>query len=174
VLTGRETATQPRRSRVISTKPPAIHSGQSGTAIPETASVDALSAVKVAGQQPAAVAGPLVVLVGAPGSGKSTWARRHFPKDQIVSLDEIRRVVSGDPNNQDATHWAVQARNALVQGRMRFGLPTVVDATNADPEQRAEIAGMRFTHPRSAAGRWLPAIAIIFDTPLDECLARNA
>jgi predicted kinase len=122
-----------------------------------------------------AVAGPLVVLVGPPGSGKSTWARRHFPKDQIVSLDGLRRVVSGDPNNQEATPWAVQARNALVRGRIRFGLPTVVDATNADPAQRAEVAKMQFMYQRPVGdGRRLPAIAVIFDTPLDECLARNA
>jgi predicted kinase len=119
------------------------------------------------------LAGPLVVLVGPPGSGKSTWARRHFPRSQIISLDEMRRVVSGDPNNQEATPWAVQARDALVGGRMRFGLPTVVDATNADRAQRAKVAEMQFLYHRSAGTR-LPAIAVIFDTPLDECLTRNA
>jgi predicted kinase len=114
-------------------------------------------------------AGPLVVLVGPPGSGKSTWARKHFSRDQIISSDHLRRVVSGDEGNQEATGWAMSARNTLVKGRIYFGLLTVVDSTSCRAEHRDELAAMRFTSRCD-----MPTVAVIFDTPLEECLRRNA
>ena len=43
----------------------------------------------------------LVVLMGASGSGKSTFARTHFKPTEIVSSDVCRGIVSDDENNQD-------------------------------------------------------------------------
>lgn len=88
--------------------------------------------------------GPLYVLAGPPGSGKSTWARANFRPDQVVSSDALRKTISGDPNNQDATPYAIRARNAIVEGRVRLGLTTVVDSTNCVAEHRAELGKMSF------------------------------
>lgn len=114
-----------------------------------------------------AYGGPLLFLIGAPGSGKSTWARRHFPRKAIVSLDGCRELVSGDAGNQAATEAAVTVRDAIVMGRLRFGRPTVVDATNTQHEHRAGLAS-------SGYGHGCPPIAVLFDTPLDVCIERNA
>ncbi len=45
----------------------------------------------------------LLVLVGASGSGKSTFARRHFKPTEILSSDFCRGLVSDDANDQAAT-----------------------------------------------------------------------
>jgi len=44
----------------------------------------------------------LVVLIGAAGAGKSTFAERHFARDEVLSSDRFRRIVSGDEANQAA------------------------------------------------------------------------
>jgi predicted kinase len=111
--------------------------------------------------------GLLVLLAGAPGAGKSTFARRNFPRDSIVNLDRLRGWVSGDPGNQEATPWAVQAMEAVVHGRLYFRLTTVLDATNADQGRREEWG-------RHAAGFGCDMAVVILDTPLEKCLAQNA
>lgn len=111
--------------------------------------------------------GLLVLLVGAPGSGKSTWALRHFPREQVVSSDELRAAVCGDPNDQAATPYAVRLLHTFVAARLHFGQTTVVDATNGEPEHRATLL-------RLAELSRTPAVAVVFDVPLVECLRRNA
>lgn len=113
------------------------------------------------------VPAPYLLLVGAPGCGKSTWARRHFRRrGEVVSLDELRGRAGGDPGNQEATRYAVTAMHAIVAGRIRFDLTTVVDATNAEPEHRDPLLTMAY-------GWCRPVVGIVFDTPLEVCLARN-
>ena len=48
----------------------------------------------------------LVALVGASGSGKSTFAARHFLPTETVSSDACRGLVADDPNDQSATEPA--------------------------------------------------------------------
>jgi energy-coupling factor transporter ATP-binding protein EcfA2 len=44
-----------------------------------------------------------VVLIGVSGSGKSTFARKHFKPTEILSSDNCRALVSDDENSQAAT-----------------------------------------------------------------------
>lgn len=110
--------------------------------------------------------GLLVLMAGAPGAGKTTFASQNFPRDSIVSLDHLRGWVSGDRGNQQATPWAFQAMEAVLNGRLRFRLTTVLDATNADQGRREEWS-------RRAAGFGCDMAVVILDTPLETCLARN-
>ncbi|TMB65167.1 MAG: phosphatase, partial [Chloroflexi bacterium] len=48
----------------------------------------------------------LVLLIGASGSGKSTFASRHFDADAVVSSDRLRGLVAGDESDQRATDAA--------------------------------------------------------------------
>ncbi|HVM30908.1 MAG TPA: AAA family ATPase [Candidatus Limnocylindrales bacterium] len=108
----------------------------------------------------------LVLLVGPSGGGKSTFARRSFPAGTVLSSDELRGILSGDPNDQGASAEAFQVLAMLINGRLRRGLLTVVDATNLRPESRRRW--------RSMARRYgLPAVAICFDLSLEDYVAFN-
>ena len=108
-------------------------------------------------------AGALVVFIGAAAAGKSTFADSHFVADCVVSSDHLRAELTGAPSD-DVVFTELHRR---VQGRLAGGLLTVVDATNTDWMWRAQLL--------EDAGRYgRAAIAIVFNLPLDVCLARNA
>jgi len=109
----------------------------------------------------------LVVMIGEPGSGKSTFVRDRFLPTQIVNLDTLRGIVSDNPGNQDATAEAVCLQNQILAARCRRRLLTVVDATNV----RADVREGLLKH----AGRHrLFTVAVVLDVPLQTCLDRNA
>lgn len=72
----------------------------------------------------------LVVLVGASGSGKSTFARRHFRPTEIISSDFCRGLVADDENDQSASRDAFDVLHYIAGKRLAAGRLTVVDATN--------------------------------------------
>ena len=109
----------------------------------------------------------LVLLIGASGSGKSTFAARHFATDAVVSSDRWRGLLSGDEGDQLATQSAFDRLHEWLDARLPAGTLAVVDATNSDWMRRAALIGQAARHGR-------PAIGIAFDLPLDLCLQRNA
>jgi predicted kinase len=108
----------------------------------------------------------LVLLIGASGSGKSTFALRHFDPDSIVSSDHLRGEVAGDEADQQATDVAFGRLHEWLDARLAAGAMAVVDATNVEWMRRTELVGY-------ARQRGRPAIAIVLDLPLELCLARN-
>jgi polynucleotide kinase-phosphatase len=108
----------------------------------------------------------LVVLIGASGCGKSTFARTHFKTFEILSSDFCRGLVSNDENDQSATKDAFEALHFLAAKRLARGLLTVVDATNVQAEARKPLVEL--------ARRYhvLP-VAIVLDLPERVCEARN-
>jgi polynucleotide kinase-phosphatase len=109
----------------------------------------------------------LVVLIGTTGSGKSTFARRHFKPTQIVSSDACRGVVSDDENDQSATAEAFALAHHIAGVRLRRGLLTVVDATSVQPKAREALVKIAREHDV------LP-VAIVLDLPESVCRERNA
>lgn len=109
----------------------------------------------------------LVLLVGASGAGKTTFAARHFPAECVLSSDALRAAVSGDPADQRATRPAFARLHRMAGSRLAAGRLTVVDATNV--RQGARAALLRIAR---SAGR--PTIALVFDLPDEIALARNA
>jgi protein phosphatase len=109
----------------------------------------------------------LVVLIGAAGSGKSTFAARHFAEDEILSSDRFRELVSGDEADQGATRAAFGRLHRELTRRLAGGMLTVVDATSLEPYSRRALLVRA-----SAAG--IPATAIVLDLPAATVLARNA
>jgi protein phosphatase len=109
----------------------------------------------------------LVVLVGASGSGKSTFGRAHFRPTEVVSSDFCRGLVADDENDQSATPQAFQLLQYIVGMRLAAGRLTVVDATNVQPDARKQLVAVAREHDV------LP-VAIVLDVPEDVCLQRNA
>ena len=108
----------------------------------------------------------LVVLLGAAGSGKSTFAARHFAPDEVLSSDRFRALVAGDAADQRATRPAFAALHRALRQRLAAGRLTVVDATSVTPRARDALL-------RDAAAAGVPAVAIALDLPRNEVLARN-
>jgi len=79
----------------------------------------------------------LVLLVGAAGSGKSTWAAAHYRDVEVVSADALRAVVGSGTADLDASADAFRLLDQIVEGRTRRGLTVVVDTLGLDPERRA-------------------------------------
>jgi protein phosphatase len=109
----------------------------------------------------------LVVLLGASGSGKSTFARRHFPPTAVLSSDAFRGLVADDENDQSATGAAFEALQFVAGKRLDAGRVTVVDATSVRREDRAPLVAL-------ARERHVLPVAIVLDLPESVCLERNA
>src|SRR3712207_8730442 len=84
----------------------------------------------------------LVVLIGASGSGKSTFARQHFKPTEVLSSDFCRGLVSDDENNQAATGDAFEVLHFIAAKRLARGLLTVVDATNVQADARKPLIAL--------------------------------
>jgi predicted kinase len=109
----------------------------------------------------------LVVLVGAAGAGKSTFAARHFAPDEVLSSDAYRRIVSGDEANQAATKAAFVVLHDALERRLANGRTAVVDATSIEPAARRALLAR-------AAASGIPASAFVLDLPAATVIARNA
>jgi protein phosphatase len=109
----------------------------------------------------------LVLLVGAAGSGKSTFAARHFTADEILSSDAYREAIAGDPSDQSRNRVVFEALHRDVEHRLVEGRTTLVDATNVERNARRALLRLA-TH----ADR--PAVAIVLDVPLAVAQDRNA
>ena len=109
----------------------------------------------------------LVCLVGASGAGKSTFARAHFGRFEVLSSDFCRGLVSDDENDQSATAAAFDVLHHIAGRRLDAGRLTVVDATNVQPEARRALVALARAHDV------LP-VAVVLDLPERVCLQRNA
>ena len=109
----------------------------------------------------------LVVLIGASGAGKSSFARQHFLPTEILSSDFCRGLVSDDENDQAATTDAFDVLHFIAAKRLAAGKLTVVDATNVQPEARKPLIALAREY------HCLP-VALVLDLPERVCLDRNA
>ncbi len=108
----------------------------------------------------------LVVLIGVSGSGKSSFAKKHFKRTEILSSDECRALVSDDENSQTATNDAFEVLYYIAGKRLKSGLLTVIDATNVQKESRKGLIDLARTY------HCLP-VAIVLDLPEEICVERN-
>ena len=109
--------------------------------------------------------GQIILAVGLPGSGKSTYfARRGI---QPLSSDLLRLLLLDDETDQSAQPGIFRALRHLLELRLRLGRPrNYVDATNLTPKERRPYF-------RLAARYGYEVRAIFFDVPADLCRRRN-
>lgn len=108
----------------------------------------------------------LVILVGASGSGKSSFARKHFKDTEVISSDYCRSLVSDDENDQSCSSLAFEVLRQIASARLKLGKLTVIDATNVKPEDRKQWVKLARDH-------YVLPIAIVLDLPWQACHERN-
>lgn len=108
----------------------------------------------------------LILMVGASGSGKSSFAQEHFLKHEVVSSDICRGIVSNDESSLEATTDAFALLHNIVSIRLKRGLLTVIDATNVQPYARKQLIALAREHH-------VLSVAIVLNLSLDVCEARN-
>lgn len=108
----------------------------------------------------------LIVLVGASGSGKSTFAKKFFKETEIVSSDVCRGIVSDDENDQTATVEAFELLRFIAAKRLSLGRLTVIDATNVQADSRKPLLHLAREY------HCLPVV-IVLDMPEKLCQQRN-
>ncbi|PRZ14756.1 polynucleotide 3'-phosphatase /polynucleotide 5'-hydroxyl-kinase /polynucleotide 2',3'-cyclic phosphate phosphodiesterase [Laceyella sediminis] len=84
----------------------------------------------------------LVVLIGASGSGKSTFARRVFKETEVLSSDFFRAMVSDDEGDQSASSAAFELLHQVAAKRLERKRLTVIDATNVHADGRKELIAL--------------------------------
>ena len=109
----------------------------------------------------------LVTLIGASGSGKSSFARRHFRPTEVLSSDFCRGLVADDENDQTASNDAFDVLHYIARKRLGRGQLTVIDATNVEEATRKQLVAIAREY------HVLP-VAIVLNVPERVCHDRNA
>jgi protein phosphatase len=110
--------------------------------------------------------GAIVVTVGSAGSGKTTWARRNFPNEHVLSLDDCRRMLVGSETAYDVTNEAFEILLLALEGRARRRITTLVDGTFVHAEARARVLEV-------AKAFGCPTVAVCFRIPAELAQFRN-
>jgi len=107
----------------------------------------------------------VVVLVGLPASGKSTWVAAQG--GVAISSDELRRWLTDDATDQSIHPLVFRLMRDFVRLRIELGAPvTYVDATNLTRKHRRPFL-------KIAQHMGCRCEAVFFDVPIEECLRRN-
>jgi predicted kinase len=107
----------------------------------------------------------IVILVGLPGSGKSTWAGKQGVKP--LSSDAVRALLLDDETAQNAQARVFATLRYLLLERLKLERPlTIVDATHLQPWERKPYFQLAREYGASIE-------AVFFDTPASECKRRN-
>lgn len=109
----------------------------------------------------------VVLLIGAAGAGKSTFARRSFPAEAVISSDAFRESILGDVADQTANSRVFAAVHRAVDARLAARRLAVIDATNLASAGRHAIR-------ERAVRAGVPVVAIVLAPPADVVHRQNA
>jgi len=149
---------------MVPADPTPVQAGD-GEELPEAAAVPAAPAAAIA-QRPRASKGTVVLAIGLPGSGKSSWFKRHNLSP--LSSDLIRALLFDDPTEQRFQDLVFSNLRSMLRARLVARRPlNYVDATNLTPHDRASWIKL-------AKDFGYEVQAVYFDVPLEVCLERNS
>jgi predicted kinase len=132
---------------------------------PETPSVPAPEA-QAAERSPQAPKGYVVLAIGLPGSGKTTWMRRRGVTP--LSSDLLRNILFDDVEEQRYQGLVFSTLRSLLRARLIARMPwNYVDATNLSIHERRQWIKM-------AKSFGYEVQAVFFDVSLEVCLERNS
>ena len=123
------------------------------------------SAQQPAPQEKRAPRGVVVLAIGLPGSGKTTWFKRRGVTP--LSSDLLRTILFDDITEQRYQGLVFSTLRSLLRARLIAKMPwNYVDATNLSPHERRQWIKMSRSFGYEVQ-------ALFFDVPLDVCLDRN-
>ena len=110
--------------------------------------------------------GYVVLTIGLPGSGKTTWYKRRGVTP--LSSDLLRSILFDDITEQRYQGLVFSTLRSLLRARLIAKMPwNYVDATNLSAHERRQWIKM-------AKSFGYEVQAVFFDVPLDVCLERNS
>lgn len=111
----------------------------------------------------------LIVMSGIPGSGKSTFAAKLARKEGalVVSMDNIRKQLYGDASINDEPGKVFGLMVHRAKKALRKGQSVVIDCTSVTKRDRTKYL-------RILKGRFDFSECVFMDTPIEECIRRNA
>lgn len=110
-----------------------------------------------------------IMLVGLPGSGKTTYAKQHLEKNENIvhiSSDAIREEIYGDESVQNDPNRVFRLMQERTLENLEKGISVIYDATNIKRKNRASILDKIPDNVRKQ-------IYVVW-APLEECIARDA
>jgi len=132
---------------------------------PESPSVPPAEA-EAAERSPQAPKGYVVLAIGMPGSGKTTWFRRRGVTP--LSSDLLRNILFDDVEEQRYQGLVFSTLRSLLRARLIARMPwNYVDATNLSIHERRQWIKMSKSFGYEVQ-------AVFFDVPLEVCLERNS
>ncbi|MGA9709252.1 MAG: AAA family ATPase, partial [Candidatus Sulfotelmatobacter sp.] len=132
-------------------------------ATPSVTAAPRVPSVPAAPQRPPK--GVVVLAIGLPGSGKSSWFKRHnvIP----LSSDMVRSLLFDDVREQRFQDLVFSNLRSMLKARLIAKRPmNYVDATNLTPQERQHWIKL-------AKDYQYEVHAVFFDVPLDVCLERH-
>jgi predicted kinase len=121
---------------------------------------------EAADRSPQAPKGYVVLAIGLPGSGKTTWFRRRGVTP--LSSDLLRNILFDDVEEQRYQGLVFSTLRSLLRARLIARMPwNYVDATNLSVHERRQWIKM-------AKSFGYEVHAVFFDVPLEVCLQRNS
>jgi predicted kinase len=109
--------------------------------------------------------GVVVLAIGLPGSGKSSWFKRH--KITPLSSDLLRALLFDDPTEQRFQDLIFSNLRSMLKARLIARRPmNYVDATNLSPHERNGWIKL-------AKDYGYEVQAVFFDVPVEVCIGRN-
>lgn len=115
----------------------------------------------------------LYILIGVPGSGKSTYAEELFQKSErgiaLVSSDQIRKSLYGNESCQDNPKKVFSIAHQAIKDMLASGRDVIFDATNIYAKDRMDLIRKVCFEVKKE----IRFVAIYFDTPIETCIARQ-